>query len=140
MSIDWDNLAGQYQELVKAPVSSGSNESIRTLVGYAASKLPRDNPESLSWFISALQGRDKWFVAKVMAMASPVPGALLDPLLLAALLERNPSANRYFVEPCVRTFGASRVEARIRDLSDAPGVAENRGVQNVMYWVPRVGA
>lgn len=70
----------------------------------------------------------------------PVPRTLLDPLLLAALLEPNPSANRLFIEPCVRTFGPSEVASRIAALSDHPGVAEHGGVDKAMYWVPRSGA
>jgi len=140
MSTHWDNIATEYGELISNP-SNHSAASIRALIGSAASKLPRDNPESLSWFIAGLQNTPrKWFVAEVMASATPVPSTMLDPLLIAALLEPNPSATRVFVEPCVKGFGASEVEARLAQLASAPGVSENGGVQKVMYWVPRVGA
>jgi hypothetical protein len=137
MSINWDNLAQEYWGLINVP-GTGADASIRALVGRAASKFPKDNPEALSWFTSALQcSPQKWFVAKVMALITPLPHAMFDPLLLAALLEPNPSATRVFVEPCVRSFGAAQVETRVAQLSGTPGVAENDGVQKVMYWVPR---
>ena len=140
MSIHWDNMVREYGELLSNPTSR-STASIRALIGNAASQLPRDNPESLSWFVAGLQDAPKkWFVAKVMALATPVPRTMLDPLLIAALLEPNPSATRIFVEPCVKGFGASQVEERVTQLAGTTGVSENGGVQKVMYWVPRVGA
>jgi hypothetical protein len=146
MSINWDQLADQYTELATNPATSGDrlhshNLATRDLIGRAASALPKDSQTALAWFITALQLQpQKWFVAEVMSVARPVPRTLLDPLLLAALLEPNPSANRAFVDPCVRTFGAAEVASRVRVLANYPGVAEHGGVDKVMYWVPRVGA
>jgi len=148
MSTDWDQLAMQYFELLGSPgtVQSGVelhslNMAVRNLIGRAASALPKDSQAALAWFTMALQ-RDpqRWFVAKLMSVATPVPRTLLDPMLLAALLEPNPSANRAFIEPCVRTFGSSEVASRITALAGAPGVAEHGGVDKVMYWVPQAGA
>lgn len=148
MSSSWDQLAEQYFELIGPSRASQSgaelhsrNMAVRDLIGRAASALPKDSPAALSWFTAALQ-RDpqRWFVARVMSVATPVPRALLDPLLLAALLEQNPSANRAFVDPCVRTFGAAEVASRIAVLASHPGVAEHSGLDKAMYWVPRVGA
>jgi len=139
MEIDWDALADQYQELVNSPTSSGKSNAIQKLIGKAASTLPKDNSESLAWFKSALsQSPNKWFVAKVMALATPVPRAMLDPLVLAALLEPNPSATKYLIEPCVRSFGAQTVKSRIQALSSEPGVSQNKGVDNAMYWLPSI--
>jgi hypothetical protein len=138
MRENWNSLAQQYLQLVSAGTDTGA---VRAFCGQAASALPKDNPAALAWFISALQNtRTKWFVAAVMAQAMPVPRTLLDPLLVAALLEPNPSANRLFIEPCVRTFGAAEVSAHVSALSTTPGVAEINGVRQAMYWVPRPGA
>ena len=105
MEIDWDAVALQYHELVSSPTSSEQSSAIQKLIGKAASKLPKDDSESLAWFKSALnQSPSKWFAAKVMALAAPVPRSLLDPLVLAALIEPNPSATKKFLEPCVRSF------------------------------------
>jgi hypothetical protein len=140
MEIDWEALAKQYQVLVNSPTSSGQNDAIKKLIGGAASTLPKDNSESLAWFISSLnQSPNKWFVAKVMALAAPVPQSMFDPLVLAALLEPNPSATRNFIEPCVRSFGTQAVRNRIKALSNEPGVTQNNGVENTTYWLPSVG-
>ena len=148
MSINWDQLAKQYMELIGSAETlqygtdlHARNTAVQDLLGRAASTLPKDSPSALSWFTSALQrDPDKWFVARLMSVATPVPRTLLDPLLVAALLESDPSANRVFVEPCIRTFGSSEVTSHIAALADYPGVAEHGGVDKVMYWVPRAGA
>ena len=140
MEIDWDALANQYQELVNSPTSSEQSSAIQKLIGKAASMLPKDNSESLAWFKSALnQSQSKWFVAKVMALATPVPRSMLDPLVLAALLEPNTSATKNLIEPCVRSFGAQTVKSRIQALSNEPGVSQNNGVEKATYWLPSIG-
>ena len=141
MEIDWDALAHQYQELVNSPTSSEQSSAIQKLIGKAASTLPKDNSESLAWFKSALnQSPSKWFVAKVMALATPVPRSMLDPLVLAALLEPNPSATKNFIEPCVRSFGAKSVKNPIQALSNEPGVSQNDDVEKATYWLPSIGS
>lgn len=147
MSTDWDQLSGQYFELIGPPGATQSgpqlhslNMAARALIGRAASALPKDSQIALAWFTTALQ-RDpqRWFVAKLMSVATPVPRTLLDPMLLAALLEPSPSASRAFVEPCVRTFGSAAVASRITALAGCPGVADHGGVAKAMYWISRAG-
>jgi hypothetical protein len=138
----WDELATEYRDLTAyagRPISGEElhslSEKVRALIGRAASNLPRDNSAALVWFISALQrAPEKWFVAKVMSVVTPVPSSLLEPMLLAALLEPDASACRVFVEPCLRTFGREAVVSRIESLAAYSGVAENDGVEKVGYW------
>jgi len=148
MSTFWDELAEQYKELI-APIGQSlagleqhaRNEALKRLLGHAASAMPRDNPTALSWFISSLNRTPhKWFVAQVMSLVSPVPSSMIEPLLVAALMEPNPSANRLFIEPCVRSLGRLEVGSRVTILAERSGVAENDGVRKVMYWVNRRGA
>lgn len=138
--MNWDSLADQYWALVNGP-TQGANESLRRLLGKAASVLPKDKAEELQWFISALQEKPKkWFVAKVMEYASPVPKALLEPLLLAALREPDASSNRIFVTPCLRTFGKQEVKDRLVFLASDSVAQENDGLRKVMYWVEQTDA
>lgn len=139
MESHWNAWAQEYLRLTNAPDSS--TEAIQALIGQAASKLPRDNPIALSWFITALtQPTQKWFAAKVLGLAEPLPKSLIDPLLLAALLESNPSATPLFLEPCIKALGFAATAERVSQLVDTPGVKENEGVQSVRYWLYRVGA
>ncbi|WP_027710161.1 hypothetical protein [Zooshikella ganghwensis] len=134
--VNFDELAKEYFEAFDLKDRNMSHHAIQKIVNSVASNLPKDNPEALSWFIAALKDpQKKWFVAKVMEKVMPVPISLLDDLVLAALLEPNPSNNKLFVLPCVKTFGADQVRKRMVELSNYPGVKENNGFDMVSYWV-----
>lgn len=98
--------------------------------------LPKDELSAVSWLTSALaHPTQKWFVAQVMTKVSPVPRALLDPLLTAALTERNLSSNRRFIDPCVRTFGPEAVTERLQALFPAVAPEYPEGLKGALYWV-----
>jgi hypothetical protein len=82
--------------------------------------------------------RKKWFVVKLLEKVNPVPKALFDDLVFAALVEDDPSFNKWFIAPCVKSFGVELVKSRIITFAPHPQVIENEGVNKVMYWVPRV--
>ena len=136
------NLDAHFVEYVQAKSLKDKNaghHTIRKIVGRIASNFPRDNPEALAWFTAALaHDEKKWFVAKLLEKVNPVPKALFDDLVFAALLEDDPSFNKWFIAPCVRSFGVEQVKSRIMTFAPHPQVIENEGVNKVMYWVPRV--
>src|SRR4051812_36135848 len=57
---------------------------------------------------SLLDPTEKAFVAQVFG-SQRVPEAFFPEMIRAGVYERDPSFNRYFVQPCVRDFGAFRV-------------------------------
>jgi hypothetical protein len=136
------NLELLYEEYEQAKALKDKNEShhiIRKLLGKASSNFPKDNPYTLAWFTAALTHPDKkWFVVKLLEKVNPVPKALFDDLVLAALTEYDPSFNKWFIEPCVKSFGIERVKLKVMTFATHPQVIENEGVNKVMYWVPRV--
>ncbi|WP_340680842.1 hypothetical protein [Paraglaciecola sp.] len=136
------NLEALYEEYVQLKSLKDKNEShylIRKLIGEITSNFPKDNPHSLAWFTAALVHEDKkWFVVKLLEKVNPVPKALFDDLVLAALTEHDPSFNKWFIAPCVKSFGVEQVKSKIMALAPHPQVVENEGVNKVMYWVPRV--
>ncbi|RPA57235.1 MULTISPECIES: hypothetical protein [Shewanella] len=133
------NLEALYEEYIQAKSLIDKNEShhlVRKLVGKIASNFPKDNPHSLAWFTSALVHPDKkWFVVKLLEKVNPIPKALFDDLVLAALTEHDPSFNKWFIEPCVKSFGCEPVKSKIIAFASHPQVIENEGVNKVMYWV-----
>jgi len=134
---DWEQQASEYRLLTSRPLTAEAHERIRTLIGEAASSLPKDRPDALWWFISALRDKDKkWFVAKVLTLSSPMPRTLLEPMLIAGLMERNPSNNRQFIEPCVRTFGNTAIAIRLRELATTLEETEHDALSQALYWVP----
>jgi hypothetical protein len=85
---------------------------------------------------AALREEMKWFVEFVLRVTPPLVAApLFDPLIRAAVYERDPSYNRYFVEPCVRSTGwqptAQALLVYVRDGTDS----EKAGAVNALYHV-----
>ncbi len=131
-----DELAAQYDEAINTEDKNSAHHRINQITIFVASNFPRDNPEKLAWFTAALQDkRKKWFVAKVMSKVSPLPKSLLHDLILASMLEPNPSSNKFFVLPCVKTFGKEMVKEEMLKYSTHPQVIENDGFNKVAYWV-----
>jgi hypothetical protein len=133
------NLGLLYEEYTQAVLQIDKKEShhlVHNLIGKIASNFPKDNPHSLAWFTAALTHPDKkWFVAKILEKVNPIPKALVDDLVLAALTERSPSRNKWLIEPCLKSFGPELVKARVMTFASHPQVIENEGVNKVMYWV-----
>ena len=96
--------------------------------------------EDIQWLIQALEDEQrKWFVAfivKKVAGSFPkrLKRVLLSPLIRAAVYERNPSLNRYFVEPCVAIFGHRQVIEALLDLVERGSNFEKAGAVNALYW------
>lgn len=136
MAIDWDGLADRYVQLIEAgPRSQPELSAIDDLLGNAASNFPKNRTPDLAWFVAALnEAPKKWFVAKMLERVNPVPSILLDPLLAAALEEPNPSANRVFITPCVRTFGKEAVKVRLKELAAHSERYGAESLARAMYW------
>ena len=128
----------QYRKVKNLRDKNASHHQSRKLLGRIASNFPRDNPEALAWFTAALiDNEKKWFVVKLLEKVKPIPASLFDDLVLAALRETDPSFNKWFIEPCLKTFGEDKVKSRVMLFASNPEVIENDGVNKIMYWLPR---
>jgi hypothetical protein len=91
----------------------------------------------VDWLTGALtDSNGKWFVEFVLRHSPRLVAApLFHPLIQAAVYERNPSSNRAFVEPCVRSTGWQRTAQAllvyVRDGTDF----EKTGAVNALYHV-----
>ena len=96
--------------------------------------------ENIQWLIQALEDEQrKWFVAFVVKKAGGglpkrLKRVLFFPLIRAAVYERNPTLNRYFVEPCVAVFGYRQVIEALLDLVEHGSNFEKAGAVNALYW------
>ncbi len=89
----------------------------------------------VDWLTGALaDSNGKWFVEFVLRHSPRLVAApLFDPLIQAAVYERNPSSNRAFVEPCVRSTGWQRTaQALLVYLRDGTDF-EKAGAVNALY-------
>lgn len=102
--------------------------------------------EDIQWLIQALEDEQrKWFVAFIVKKATGglpkrLKRVLFSPLIRAAVYERNPSLNRYFVEPCVDVFGREEVYEALLDLVEQGSNFEKAGAVNALYWVGSAGS
>lgn len=95
----------------------------------------RGSNEDCAWCREALEDpKKRWFVASLFSKA-PVPKRLLSAMVEAAIDVDNPSTNRQFIEPCIRSLGALSVLKALRKALDYGGVAKQTGAVDALYWV-----
>ena len=87
------------------------------------------------WLEAGLRdGRRNGFAAEVVS-ALTLPRRLFEPFLMAAVYEKNPSFNRFLIEPCVKAAGAPRVLERLLAYLVSGSAAEQAGAASALYWV-----
>ncbi|MFL7024458.1 hypothetical protein [Enterovibrio norvegicus] len=135
-NMNFDHLAKEYSYALDMTDHNASNLEVNRVLKKAACNFPSDSPEKLAWFTAALKNPEqKWFVARLMAKINPVPKSLLDDLVLAAMTEPNPSANKHYIIPCVKTFGKAFVmEVMLKYVSN-PEAIECNGFEKTAYWL-----
>jgi hypothetical protein len=88
-----------------------------------------------SWLEEAANDdRRKWFVAAFFK-SYPVPRRMLKPMLFAGVLEKNPSYNRDFIEPCVKSFGPETLLIQLLEYLESGSDEEKAGAASALYWV-----
>lgn len=89
----------------------------------------------LGWFLAALGDVErKWLVARLALDADTIPDSLLEPLLDAGIDEPDPSFNRQFIDPCMRVFGARRVNEHLLDVWETGDDLRKAGAIRALYW------
>lgn len=88
-----------------------------------------------SWLGEALKDeRRKRFVAAFFK-SYPVPRRILNGMIRAGVLERDPSNNRDFIEPCVHSFGSKPVLTQLLQYLTSGSNEEKAGAASALYWV-----
>jgi hypothetical protein len=123
MKAEWEKLAIQFDLERRGDAVRGARRNLQR---------PADS--DWEWLVNALQDdRQKWFVAAIFE-GYPVPRRLFAPLLKAAVDEVNPSFNRQFVEPCVKSFGHRAVNEFLLNIVERDNDAEIAGAVSALYW------
>lgn len=106
------------------------------LVAYSSKHCPPSSQEDINWFKAALAHEQlKFFAALVLHPPREVPEALYEPMLRAAVHERDPSKNRAFVDPCCETFGGKRVDETLLEWFEEGTDLEKAGAVQGLYHV-----
>jgi len=125
----WDEHFRLWSEARHKP-----GEDARRLLEAARKRVARNTPDDWQWLAQALADDErKWFVADVFELQT-VPRRLLGPMVRAGVLERNPSFNRRFIEPCVRSLGGRRVLEELLRYLESGTDAEKAGAASALYW------
>lgn len=129
----WERHYQEYVAAVTLANRQDANQRIAEIVRQARALLARSRRDEDAWVHAALRDPErKWFVAQVMA--ANVPRRFFTPMLYAAVDERNPSANRRFVEPCLRSYGRHRVTEALLEYVERGTNFEKAGAVNALYW------
>jgi hypothetical protein len=89
----------------------------------------------ISTLISFLTDNDKkWFVAHLLDNLDTFPIGLLEPMLIAAVDEPDPSFNNDFIKPCRRVFGYLDIQKILLNIFQNGDTSKKVGVLKALYW------
>lgn len=74
-------------------------------------------------------------VAQILWGYRNLDEALLEPLLGAAIEIQNPSVNRDFLTPCLKSFGAERVSEWLAETFTDADLVHRIGISSLVYWL-----
>ena len=110
-------------------------EEAHLCIQEARKRVARNSKNDWVWLKESLSNSErKWFVAEVYKFQT-VPKKLFYAMLYAGILEKDPSANRVFIEPCVRSYGAYKVIERLFRYLESGSNPEKAGAVSALYWV-----
>jgi hypothetical protein len=108
--IDWDGLFAEYATVRTAALSGREPWKPFELPKEAIRRATSPKSDDLCWMTEALGHEErKWFVAEIFRNSKSVPEGLFISMLDAGIDGVNPSLNRSFIEPVVRSFGHRRI-------------------------------
>ncbi|MCJ8280697.1 MAG: hypothetical protein MJK14_12570, partial [Rivularia sp. ALOHA_DT_140] len=97
--------------------------------------------KDVSWLVQVLEQQTvefsmrRLFIINSLRKNNQIPKTLFLPLIRAAVYERNPSLNRYFIEPCIRCCGYYCVNSELINRYMENGTNEEKaGLARVLYW------
>lgn len=138
----WGEYLARYRNLpVWSPEVDDEFEERRTameesLVTDFSAHCPPSSEEDITWFKNALAHEQlKFFAAFALHPPREVPEALYEPMLRAAVRERDPSKNRAFVNPCIETFGRKRVNETLLEWFENGSDPDKAGAVQALYHV-----
>ena len=100
----------------------------------ARQRVPSNTPDDWQWLSEALGDPTRRVFVALVFKYQPVPKRLLGAFLHAAVLELDPSRNRMYIEPCVRSWGGGEVNRRLLRYLHEGSNAEKAGAASAFYW------
>lgn len=136
----WDEYLARYRNLpvwspeVDDEFEERSTAMEESLVADFSKHCPPSSQGDINWFKAALAHEQlKFFAAFVLRPPREVPEALYEPMLRAAVHERDPSKNNAFINPCFETFGGKRVNETLIEWFEKGTDLEKAGAVQALY-------
>lgn len=130
--MEWTEHFNGWQEAIGKPESDA-----HLRMEAARKRVHTNTSEDWQWLAKSLaHPKQKVFVALVFKR-QPVPKRLLAPFLHAAVMEHDPSRNRLYIEPCIRSWGDREVNQRLLRYLETGSNEEKAGVASAFYWARR---
>lgn len=135
--MDWES---QFQRWVKAEDENPFDDRPARLIVIETRKAARngaslDISQGWRWVQEALEDSDRRTFVHAVFHGQAAPKHLATVFLQKGVNERNPSANRLFVEPAVKAIGPRRVMERLTKLLLNASENEQGGAVSAAYWV-----
>ncbi|QDV39570.1 hypothetical protein ElP_75410 (plasmid) [Tautonia plasticadhaerens] len=130
-----DDLGGALQ-LWRDAIRARRNAEAFERLQAARKRVARNTDDDWEWLAAALADPEKkWFVAHVFGR-QPVPRRLFGSMMRAAVIDVDPSTNRWLLEPCLETFGRAAVIEELGWLKQSGEVPGQR-IEWALYWCTR---
>ncbi|MBX3628112.1 MAG: hypothetical protein KF892_24090 [Rhizobacter sp.] len=127
--MEWPEYYDRWSEALPKP-GPGAHLAMEE----ARRRVQRNTTTDWEWLSSALgDAKRKRFVA-LLFQRQPVPKRLLNAFILAGVLEQNPSLNRMYIEPCVRSWGGGEINRRLLRYLREGTNEEKAGAASAFYW------
>lgn len=135
--MDWED---QFQRWTKAEDENPYDDRPARLIVIETRKAARngaslDTSEGWAWATQALENSDRRIFVHAVFERQAAPKNLALEFLRMGVGERNPSANRLFIEPAVKAMGARRVLHHLTELMTGGSEHEQAGSASAAYWV-----
>jgi pimeloyl-ACP methyl ester carboxylesterase len=138
--LDWERLYGEWRGHWAAILAGRERTTAFHMPAVVVGRVTHPADADARWLIDALrddgeyaQSR-KWFVAALAEGVTAMAEVLFQPMLDAAIDEVDPSFNRYFVEPCMESFGPRRVNEYLLSVVASGTDVRKAGAVNALYW------
>lgn len=133
--IDWEKL---YQDWLLCCKNHNQRCKVERRAG---TLLENRKLKDISWLLKVLgektaeSSRKRLFIMNSLRQNNQIPEILFLPLIYTSVYERNPSLNRYFIEPCIRCYGSYRVNYELINRYMLNGTNEEKaGLARILYW------
>lgn len=135
--MDWES---QFRRWVKAEDDNPFDDRPARLIVIETRKAVRtgaslDASDGWRWVEEAVEDSDRRTFVHAVFNRQAAPKHLAALFLQKGVNERNPSTNRFFVEPAVKAMGARRVMERLTKLLLNASENEQGGAVSAAYWV-----